>query len=185
VAATDHGGPLTGGRTVPLEPEPGTARVQAADRDGAPDGTPDDDRDDDRDEPVPPAAGPAGAGPDTPAPDADESTEPAELTPGAVPPVPVASLWEGDSAQELRTRWREVQLRFVDDPRGAADEAQALVGEAVDALTSALAQQRTALDGWRSGGSGSGGDSGESTDTERLRVAVRGYREFLDRLLGL
>ncbi|HET9141387.1 MAG TPA: hypothetical protein VFO68_18620, partial [Actinophytocola sp.] len=76
--------------------------------------------------------------------------------------------------------WRDVQLRFVDDPRGAADEAQALVGEAVEALTAALTERRTDLDGWR----GADADAGDS-ETERMRMAVRGYRDFLDRLLNL
>jgi hypothetical protein len=63
----------------------------------------------------------------------------------------------------------------VDDPHGATDEAQALVTEVVDSLTAALVEQRTDLDGWR---------SGEGHDTEHLRVALRRYRDFFDRLLS-
>ncbi len=73
----------------------------------------------------------------------------------------------------FRNRWREVQLRFVDDPRDAADEAASLVDEAVDALTAALRQQRARL-----------GET-EATDTEQLRLRIRAYRDFLDRLLAL
>jgi len=151
-----------GGRAVPVEEESGTVRVQAGDRDG--DGTPDADDRDDGDDLV--------AWPPEPA------MEPAGPAAAAAP----ASLWEEGATAGLRERWREVQLRFVDDPRGAADEAQSLVGEAIDTLTAALAERRSELDGWRTG---DGGTSQEDTETERLRVAVRGYRDFLDRLLGL
>jgi hypothetical protein len=105
---------------------------------------------------------------------AEENTE---LMPGDVPVEPVTGLWGDDAADGFRERWRAVQLRFVDDPHGAADEAAGLVGEAVDELTASLSRQRGGLDDWRS----SAGD----TDTERLRMAVQRYREFLDRVLEL
>ncbi|WBB66757.1 hypothetical protein [Micromonospora sp. WMMD812] len=84
-------------------------------------------------------------------------------------------LFDADTAQGFRDRWRDVQLRFVDDPRAAAGDAQALVEEAMEALSAALAAQRTALGGWQGAG---------SADTEELRMAVRRYRDFLDRVLG-
>jgi hypothetical protein len=149
-----------GGRAVPVEQETGTVRIQGADRDG--DGTPDADEPDDGDDLV--------AWPPEPA------LEPAGPAAAAAP----ASLWEDGATETLRERWRDVQLRFVDDPRGAADEAQSLVSEAIDTLTAALAERRSELDGWRTGD----GDAAD-TETERLRMAVRGYRDFLDRLLGL
>ncbi|SCF09139.1 hypothetical protein [Micromonospora mirobrigensis] len=93
---------------------------------------------------------------------------------GAVP-ADAATLFEPETAQGFRDRWRDVQLRFVDDPRAAVGEAQSLVEEAIQALSSALAAQKDKLGGWQ--------DSG-SVDTEQLRVAVRQYRDFLDRVLG-
>lgn len=98
----------------------------------------------------------------------------ARPTPGAVP-ADAATLFEPETAQGFRDRWRDVQLRFVDDPRAAVGEAQSLVEEAIEALSAALRDQKTKLGGWQ--------DSG-SADTEQLRVAVRGYRDFLDRVLG-
>ncbi|MGC4856462.1 hypothetical protein ACLQ24_24585 [Micromonospora sp. DT4] len=86
-----------------------------------------------------------------------------------------ATLLDGDTAQGFRDRWRDVQLRFVDDPHAAAGEAQALVEEAIQALASALAAQKNTLGGWQDAG---------SADTEQLRMAVRNYRDFLDRVLG-
>ncbi|MFU8873458.1 hypothetical protein [Micromonospora sp. SL4-19] len=98
----------------------------------------------------------------------------AQPTPGAVP-ADAATLFAPEIARGFRDRWREVQLRFVDDPRAAVGEAQSLVEEAIEALSAALREQRTKLGGWQQSG---------STDTEQLRVAVRDYRDFLDRVLG-
>ncbi|MFE9954143.1 hypothetical protein [Micromonospora sp. NPDC005299] len=98
----------------------------------------------------------------------------ARPTPGAVP-ADAATLFAPETAQDFRDRWRDVQLRFVDDPRAAVGEAQSLVEEAIEALSAALREQKTKLGSWQESG---------SADTEQLRVAVRGYRDFLDRVLG-
>jgi hypothetical protein len=103
--------------------------------------------------------------------EADERTE---LMPGEVTAEPVTALVAVEAAQGFRDRWREVQLRFVDDPRGATAEAQALAEEAADALVEALATMRSDLGGW---------EANQGGDTEHLRVAVRRYRDFLDRML--
>ncbi|MEG3637072.1 hypothetical protein [Micromonospora palythoicola] len=94
---------------------------------------------------------------------------------GAAVPAGAATLFDDATAQGFRDRWRDVQLRFVDDPRAAAGEAQSLVEEAMEALSAALAEHRNKLGGWQEAG---------SSDTEQLRVAVREYRDFLDRVLG-
>ncbi|MFJ5617545.1 hypothetical protein [Micromonospora sp. NPDC093243] len=123
---------------------------------------------------VSPDADPAAAGASTTATGdlaAAGTSRPAGSTVAAEP----ATLFDAEIAQGFRDRWRDVQLRFVDDPRAAAGEAQALVEEAIQALSSALAAQRTSLGGWQQAG---------SADTEELRMAVRGYRDFLDRVLG-
>ncbi|MCZ7418753.1 hypothetical protein O7605_04375 [Verrucosispora sp. WMMA2121] len=94
---------------------------------------------------------------------------------GTTVPAGAATLFDDATAQGFRDRWRDVQLRFVDDPRAAAGEAQSLVEEAMEALSAALAAHRDKLGGWQEAG---------SSDTEQLRVAVREYRDFLDRVLG-
>jgi len=114
-----------------------------------------------------------------PVPDAHDRTDGAagqDLLPGAVPTVPVGAIWAEGAVDGLRERWRELQLRFIDDPRSVAGEADQLVAEAVSTITGALESQRERLSAWQ-------GEGGE--DTERLRAAVRQYRDFLDRLLGL
>jgi hypothetical protein len=90
--------------------------------------------------------------------------------------VPIGAIWADGAADGLRERWRELQLRFIDDPRSVAGEADQLVAEAVSTVTGALESQRAQLSAWQ----GEGGD-----DTERLRAAVRQYRDFLNHLLGL
>ncbi|GAA2630133.1 hypothetical protein GCM10010399_72530 [Dactylosporangium fulvum] len=104
------------------------------------------------------------------------SGEPGELLPGAVEVTPVGALWADGAVDGLRERWRELQLRFIDDPRSVAGEADALVAEAVGSVTAALESQRRRLAEWQ---------QQDGDDTERLRAAVRQYRDFLDRLLGL
>lgn len=108
---------------------------------------------------------------------ADEA--PVETTasaPGSVDVTAVGAVWADGAVDGLRERWRELQLRFIDEPRAVAGEADALVGEAVDTITNALQAQRAELANWQN-------ESGD--DTERLRAAVRGYRDYLDRLLGM
>ena len=100
---------------------------------------------------------------------------PADLVPGGVTTEPGPGGWSDEDGQAYRDRWRDVQLRFVDDPRGAAAEAGTLVGEAVDAFTAELARQRQELDSWQ---------STEGDDTEIFRVAVRRYRDLLDKIIA-
>ncbi|MEH0845421.1 hypothetical protein V6U81_23810, partial [Micromonospora sp. CPCC 205711] len=94
---------------------------------------------------------------------------------GANVPTDAATLFEPAAAQDFRDRWRDVQLRFVDDPRAAVGDAQSLIEEAIEALSAALSAQKQKLGGWQDAG---------SADTEQLRMAVRQYRDFLDRVLG-
>jgi hypothetical protein len=99
-----------------------------------------------------------------------------ELMPGDVPEQPMGALFDATAADDFRDRWQRLQMRFVDDPRGAADEARALTDDIVSALRDALDERRSSLSGWQAARTG---------DTEELRVAVRRYRDLLDRLLGL
>ena len=98
------------------------------------------------------------------------------LGPGQAPNDPVAALWGADLVERYRIQWRELQLTFVDDPQRATGAAASLVDDAVASLTNTLLAQKQALDGWQ---------STKGDDTEVMRVALRNYRDFLDRLLGL
>jgi hypothetical protein len=99
---------------------------------------------------------------------------PTELKPGEADTAPVGALWDDDARRDLRDRWREVQLRFVDDPTATVTEAQSLVDDALDRYTQSLTTMRSSLDSWR---------TGPSEDTEVLRAALRRYRDFFDTLL--
>jgi hypothetical protein len=90
--------------------------------------------------------------------------------------VDTAALWPEDAVHDLQQRFREVQWHFVDDPRAAADEAHALVTEAVDQFSTTIESRKRELDGWRDTDGG---------DTEQMRMVVRRYRNLLDRLLGV
>ena len=69
-----------------------------------------------------------------------------------------------------------MKAEFVDDPERALTRAHDLLTDAVNELTEALLAERDELDPLR----------GTATpDTESMRMAMRGYREFLDRILAL
>jgi hypothetical protein len=86
-------------------------------------------------------------------------------------------LFPPEMAERYRSRWAAVQSGFVDDPRGAARQGDELVAEMLKNLAESFAREREQLDRQLN-------DSGEAT-TETLRVGLRRYRSFFDRLLSL
>lgn len=84
-------------------------------------------------------------------------------------------LFRDDELQSFRSRWDEVQGRFVDEPREAVQKADDLVSDLVERLTSGFAETRSGLEEqW---------NKGEDASTEDLRVALMRYRSFFQRLL--
>lgn len=79
-------------------------------------------------------------------------------------------------AQEYGARWDAVKGAFVDEPRQAVRQADVLVGELLDELERLFREQRNGLE--------QGLDTDAAT-TEDLRLALRRYRSFFDRLLSL
>src|SRR3954463_11892569 len=77
---------------------------------------------------------------------------------------------------ELHARWEAIQVRFVDDPRNAVEEADALVASTMQQLADGFASAREDLEGQWS--------RGEDISTEDLRVALQRYRSFFRRLLS-
>jgi hypothetical protein len=86
-------------------------------------------------------------------------------------------LFSADLAKEYRARWTAVQGSFVDDPREAVQQGDELVAQVMKSLAESFAHERDALENQLSGG-------GEAS-TEMLRVALRRYRSFFERLLSL
>jgi hypothetical protein len=81
-----------------------------------------------------------------------------------------------DHAESYGARWDAVKGTFVDEPREAVAQADALVGEVLDELEQLFREQRRSIE--------QGLDSDE-TSTEDLRLALRRYRSFFDRLLSV
>ena len=65
---------------------------------------------------------------------------------------------------------------FVDEPRQAVRAADELVGELLEELDGLFRKQRQSLEH---------GLDADETSTEDLRLALRRYRSFFDRLLSL
>jgi len=100
----------------------------------------------------------------------------APLRPGDVAQTSIA-IWQPDALAAIREQIREVQARFVDEPAEAVAQIRALVSDAVHTLADALlAEQLGSIDPHQ---------RTDHPDTESLRVALRRYREFLDRVLAL
>ena len=87
------------------------------------------------------------------------------------------SLFADAELTELRTRWDNVQAGFVDDPKDCVQKADGLVSDVVEQLTSGFTEARSRLEQQWS--------RGEEASTEDLRVALKRYREFFDRLLAV
>jgi hypothetical protein len=103
-------------------------------------------------------------------PSADRPAPPASAEPGA-------ALFSTEQASTLKSRWQEVQVGFVDEPRQAVERADKLVAEVMQQLAQGFADERGALEAqW---------NSGQQKETEELRQAFRRYRTFFDRLLTI
>ena len=90
---------------------------------------------------------------------------------------PLGPLFSGEESGDFRRRWESIQARFVDEPRGAVDQAEHLVGEVMTRLNETFAGQRGMLEGQR--------DQDKNVSTENLRQGFRRYRAFFDRLLSV
>jgi hypothetical protein len=91
-------------------------------------------------------------------------------------------LFDEAAGRELRKRWLNVQTAFVDEPREAVQKADALVAEVLQHVTNTFAREREELEG--ASAHGGEGSDGELT-TEDLRLAIRRYRSFFNRLLNI
>ena len=90
---------------------------------------------------------------------------------------PLAPLFLPDVSKDFRAHWDAVQIGFVDDPKRAVREAEDLVAQVMKSLAETLSKERAMLEGQV--------DHAEQASTENLRVALRRYRSFFQRLLSL
>jgi hypothetical protein len=90
----------------------------------------------------------------------------------------LAPLFTTDATRDFRARWDAVQIGFVDDPKQAVREADELVRQMLQNLAQTFSDERAGLDA-------QGDGAAESGSTEKLRLALRRYRAFMQRLLSL
>jgi hypothetical protein len=98
-------------------------------------------------------------------------------TPGDDVSEGLMPLFEDNEAKKFHSQWLNIQSRFVDDPREAVKQADELVAGILKSVTMGFSNRRVSLEKqW---------NSGENISTEDLRVALKRYRSFFDRLLTL
>jgi hypothetical protein len=75
----------------------------------------------------------------------------------------------------FRTRWREIQAEFIEDPRRAAEDADELVSEITKVFAAQAEERRNRLaSSWQREG---------THGTEELRLVMRHYRGLVDHML--
>ena len=88
-----------------------------------------------------------------------------------------AALFESAVLSEFNTRWTDIQAGFVDEPRRAVQQADALVSDVINRIANTFTSERAQLEQqW---------DRGGDVSTEELRQALQRYRSFFSRLLTL
>ena len=107
-----------------------------------------------------------------PAPTADQPARPAQTKEET--PTP---LFAADAAESFRSRWQDIQTSFIDEPSRAVEQADSLVAEIMQHLAKTFAAERAHLE--------EQGEHGKDISTEDLRMALRHYRSFFDRLLSI
>ena len=104
---------------------------------------------------------------------AQEAAPPSEPGTGDLPRT---QLLEDDELQSIRLQWKDIQAGFVDEPRKAVQDADALVAELMQRLAQMFASEREQLESrWA---------DGEDVSTEELRRGLRRYRSFFERLVA-
>jgi hypothetical protein len=89
---------------------------------------------------------------------------------------PHPRLLADDELESILVRWKDIQAEFVDEPRRAVQDADALVADLMQRLARMLASERGQLESrWA---------SGDDVSTEDLRRGLRRYRSFFERLLA-
>jgi len=86
-------------------------------------------------------------------------------------------LFGSDLTQDFRGQWQNIQTGFVDEPRASVERADELVAQVMQRLAQSFSEQRSELEKqW---------DASDEISTEELRLALRRYRSFFERLLSI
>jgi hypothetical protein len=112
----------------------------------------------------------------TPAVDTATTEQGSDTETSAPPSSQEGRLVPEEQVMDFRARWEAIQQGFVDDPRNAVSDADALVGDLLQRLSETFDNQHQELEGqWADG----------EPSTEDLRGAFQRYRDFFDRLLAI
>lgn len=87
------------------------------------------------------------------------------------------ALFASADADRFHSRWTEIQTNFVDEPRRAVEQADDLVSEITEEITTVFTRNREELERQWS--------AGDEVSTEQLRRTLQSYRSFFERLLSL
>ena len=85
------------------------------------------------------------------------------------------ALFPDKECHDFRSRWDDIQIHFVDDPRKAVEKADNLVAETMKRLAEIFSEERKNMESQWS--------RGENVSTEDLRQSLQRYRSFFNRLL--
>jgi hypothetical protein len=89
----------------------------------------------------------------------------------------LSPLFSDDEERDFRNRWKDIQTGFVDEPRRSVEQADELIAKLLQRLAESFSEQRSHLERqW---------EKSDSASTEDLRLALRRYRSFFDRLLSI
>jgi hypothetical protein len=89
----------------------------------------------------------------------------------------LAPLFTQEATTNFRSRWDLVQRSFVDNPQEAVHAGDELVAQVIASLTETFSSQRSQLE--------SELHQTDQSSTENLRLALRRYRAFFERLLAI
>jgi len=90
---------------------------------------------------------------------------------------PAGPFFSTAEAQDFRSAWKNIQVGFVDDPRSSLEQANQLITDTVKHLTQSFSTECQKLEEqW---------DSKDGTSTEDLRLLLRRYRSFFERLVAM
>jgi len=87
-----------------------------------------------------------------------------------------ARLLDDGELQGITARWKDIQAEFVEEPKVAVQQADALVAELMQRLAAMFATERAGLENRWAGGN--------EVSTEDLRQGLRLYHSFFERLLA-
>jgi hypothetical protein len=88
-----------------------------------------------------------------------------------------SSFFSPAETQTFRSRWNNIQVRFVDDPASAVDEANNLVSDAIEHLKQGFTAQRQPHE--------QTSDPDKRDSTEERRLLLRRYRTLVERLVSI